>query len=249
MRPLKLITKTGLFIILMSFILSGVSMAQEKQSETRVLRSSPCKKGYMNEDKCFLCHTVPNNKLKEANPDETRNYPVSNMVIRGDIGYYTLEEVNAVAVWRFFDYLENHNVKKAVFEIMSPGGSLFVAWTIVSYMRNFPGTVETRVRSYAASAGCLIFVGGDIGKRYISKTAMLMWHELWTFEFLSIKTPSSTEDEAKTLRKFQDNTNQWLADRTNLSKAEIDEKVKRKEFWINGKEALEYGFADGIIQK
>lgn len=207
----------------------------------------PCDKGFKDESKCLSCHTSPSMKLKEASPDEGREYPY-NTKVRNGIGYYSLGKISSVQVWTFFDYLRHHNIKKAVIEINSPGGSLFDAWTIFSYMDKFDGTVETRVRSYAASAGCLIFVGGDIGKRFIEPTAMLMWHELLTFKFLSIETPSSTEDQAKILRKMQDTGNKWLAARTKLTKDKIDEKVKRKEFWITGKEALEeYGFADGFI--
>jgi len=34
---------------------------------------------------------------------------------------------------------------------------------------------------------------------------------------------------------------------SNLTKEEIDAKVKALEFWITGREAVEYGFADGFI--
>jgi len=208
---------------------------------------SPCAKGYKDESRCMFCHTTPSNKLIEADQDEEYNYPNVNTVIRDGVGYYALGGISPREVREFFDYLKYHNIDKAVIEIMSPGGSLFDAWTIVSYMDKFKGTVETRVRSLAASAGCLIFVGGDKGKRFVDATAILMWHELYSFKMFSVDTPTSTEDEAKILRKLQDNTNNWLASRTKLSKDDIDEKVKRKEFWIDGKEAIEIGFADGYI--
>ena len=241
------------------FVMGSMAFAEYeypiKETVTKVYKESgdkdksPCVKGYKDENKCSSCHTTPNNKLKEASQDEEYDYPNFNIKIRDGIGYYSLKDIESKEVWTFFDYLKHHKINEAVIEIMSPGGSLFDAWTIVSYMNKFEGTVETRVRSWAASAGCLIFVGGDIGKRFVDETAMLMWHELWTFKFLAIDTPSSTEDEAKVLRKLQDNTNEWLAARTKLSKDAIDEKVSRKEFWINGKEAVEYGFADGLIGK
>ena len=245
-------------VALILFFLGSTVFAENgrqpiKETTTKVYEEggeeskSPCAKGYKDESRCLFCHTMPNNKLMEADQDEEYEYPNSNIIIRDGVGYYSLKDIISNQVWEFFDYLRHHKINKAVIEIMSPGGALFDAWTIVSYMDKFNGTVETRVRSFAASAGCLIFVGGDIGKRFVDATATLMWHELYTFKFLSIDTPSSTEDQAIILRKLQDTTNGWLADRTKLTKEEIDEKVKRKEFWIDGREAVEYGFADALI--
>jgi ATP-dependent protease ClpP protease subunit len=218
-----------------------------KSYESEVVETHPCVKGYRDEARCQSCHAIPTNDLIEPDPDAAREYPNFNMKVRDGVGYYELNDIRPGEVWGFFDYLQNHGIDIAVIEIMSPGGSLFDAWTIVSYMNAFPGKVVTRARSFAASAGCLIFVGGDRGYRYIEPTAMLMWHELYTFKFLSIETPTSTEDEALVLRKFQNSTNTWLSQRTKITKEQIDEKVKRKEFWLDGKEAVEFGFADAFI--
>lgn len=203
-------------------------------------------KGELSE--CLLCHTTPSFKVKEPRPDEGRQYPTSvDMKVKGDTGYYFLTNISPWEIELFLEYLELHNIKKAVINIHSPGGSLFDAWRVVSMFAEFTGTVETRVRGFAASAGCMVFLAGDKGHRKVSRTAMLMWHELLTFKFLAVASPSSTEDEAKILRKIQDTTNDWLAERTGMTKEEIDKKVRYKEFWMNGKEAVELGFADGFI--
>jgi len=208
--------------------------------------STLCPKTKMKES-CFACHSTPHFTIKEGNADEGRTYPILNMKVRGDTGYYLLEDINPDQVEKFLEYLNLHNISKAVINIHSPGGSLFDAWRIISMFNEFEGTVETRVRGFAASAGCMVFLAGDKGLRKISKTAMLMWHELWTFKMFAVDSPSSTEDEAKILRQIQDTANDWLAERTGMTKKEIDEKVKRKEFWMNGREAVEFGFADGFI--
>jgi len=47
---------------------------------------------------------------------------------------------------------------------------------------------------------------------------------------------------------LQDVRNTYLATRGKLSKAEIDARVAKKEWWMSGKEAVELGFADGFIK-
>ena len=42
--------------------------------------------------------------------------------------------------------------------------------------------------------------------------------------------------------------NDYLATRGKLTKQEIDAKIARKEFWMSGKEAVEFGFADEFIK-
>ena len=50
------------------------------------------------------------------------------------------------------------------------------------------------------------------------------------------------------LRHLQDIRNDYLATRGKLTKQEIDAKIARKEFWMSGKEAVEFGFADEFIK-
>ena len=47
---------------------------------------------------------------------------------------------------------------------------------------------------------------------------------------------------------LQDIRNDYLATRGKLTKQEIDAKIARKEFWMSGKEAVEFGFADEFIK-
>jgi len=225
-------------------VLAIVPQAFTAEQETEEKVQSICPKTLM-KDSCMSCHTYPNFKVKEGNLDETRDYPIFNMKVRNGVGYYFLEKVDADEVWKFFDYLKGHEIDRAVIEIMSPGGSLFEAGAIVSYMVGYPGYVETRTRGFAASAGCLIFLAGD--NRFIDPMAFLMWHELWTFKFLSVETPSDKEEEARILRYIQDTINTWMAGRTALEKEKIDEKIRKKEFWANGKDAIGLGLAEGYI--
>ena len=63
-----------------------------------------------------------------------------------------------------------------------------------------------------------------------------------------IETPSDKEEAARVLRHLQNIRNDYLATRGKLTKQEIDAKIARKEFWMSGKEAVEFGFADEFIK-
>lgn len=203
---------------------------------------------------CLKCHVEGNFAVKETKRNADRKMPYGMDVLsdgNGEYGYMLLMDIKADPVKEFLDYLEHHKIKRAVIEIYSPGGSLFGAWRIIGLM-NMAKTggmiIETRCNGFAASAGFLIFISGSMGHRTINPYCAMMWHELISFKMLSIDTPSSSEDEAKILRQLQNTGNAYIATRSNLSKEELDEKVKRKEFWMNGKEAFDFGFADKLLK-
>lgn len=109
------------------------------------------------------------------------------------------------------------------------------------------GVIETRVNGFAASAGFLIFVARSKGHRLVGKQSDLMWHELISFKMFDVSSPSDKEEEGRVLRHLQNIRNDWLATRGKLSKKEIDDLVHKREFWMSGKQAVDYGFADKFI--
>lgn len=203
---------------------------------------------------CLRCHVVGNFAVKDTAVDATRNYPTYDMKIledaAGEYGYFLLTAIEPDNVMKFLDYLREHKIKRAVVEIFSPGGSLFGAWRIVGLftMAKSQGIViETRVHGFAASAGFLIFIAGSMEHRSISPQSEIMWHELMAGSYFKIETPTSSEEEAKILRHLQDTANEYIASRCNLTKEDLDQRVKNKEFWLNGKQAYEEGFADKLL--
>ena len=207
---------------------------------------------------CLTCHIagkMPGAKtrfpVKEAAPDVWRVYPTPSMQIIEDEGYFFLTDIDSEAIKKFFNYLAQHQIKKAVIEMHSPGGALFDAQRIIGLMRYWQSQgirIETRLFGAAFSAGFYIFTAGDV--RLVDEYADLMWHEIQTFSGFGfqIETPSDKEEAARVLRHLQDIRNDYLATRGKLTKQEIDAKIARKEFWMSGKEAVEFGFADEFIK-
>jgi len=242
-------------IIVMVFCLTSTGMAAEKEKPKEKPKAQ-CPKTTMQES-CLDCHIKGNFKVKETAPDAHLSYPSKNMQIIGwDSGRlkgsFLLGDIDADGIKNFFDYLEEKKIKDAIFEVHSPGGALFDAQRIVSMFEEWRmkgGTIETRCLGISASAAFFIFVSGDKGKRFVSPYSDLMWHEIRTVEGWAprLAMPSSKEDEAKVFRHLQDIRNEYLATRGKLSKEELDRMIRYKDWWMSGKQAFEYGFADGFI--
>uniref|UniRef100_A0A6M3L2I4 Putative protease n=2 Tax=viral metagenome TaxID=1070528 RepID=A0A6M3L2I4_9ZZZZ len=242
-----------LLAIIVSLFLSFPAFADEDKEKDKNFCPKTLISGM---DQCLKCHISPSFKLRESLPDDFRVYPNDKVKIIEDIGkekgYFLLEEIKSDLIKSYLDYLTKVKVDHAIIEIHSPGGSLFDAWRIVGLMQVWEGakqgrTIETRCYGIAASAGFLVLVSGTKGHRFVVETAELMWHELISFSMFKLETPSDSEEGARVLRHLQDTGNQWVASRGNLTKEELDSKIRKKEFWMRGSEALEFGFVDLIL--
>jgi len=212
-------------------------------------------------DKCMLCHVVSGGKfvLKQTEPDAHIPYPATGKILNYGTpdaqGYFfltgSINSSDSGSIKELFDILDKHNIKHCIIEIYSGGGELFAGWRFKGVMDIWMAKgniIETRLLGVAASAAATVFVAGSNGYRFMNPQAELMFHELWQFKFLDIATPSDKEDEAKALRHLMDTMTSFLASRSKMTKEEIDTKVHKKEFWVNGIEAVEFGFADGFIK-
>jgi len=244
-----------LLILISLFFAINVS-ASEVEKDTPPLGKCPKTQIIGKADDCMKCHTQPSFRLKESSIDEGYNFPPYTKIITENgkkIGYYFLSDIAdhyfSDAMYYIFG---KHDLEKVIVEISSPGGSLFNAWRIVGLMQYWMTKnkiIETRCHGFAMSAGFLIFSSGSKGYRLVSQTAEFMWHELLTFAMFKIDTPSSTEEQSRILRHLQDTGNQWLSSVSKLKKDDIDDLIRKKEYWLRGSEMVDKGFADGFLGK
>lgn len=243
----------------------SIALAKDKNDEAEATREvivketiikeseSICPRTKMKEN-CLICHTE-DWRLKEVPWDAHFRYPYGGFKFYKDssenlYGFYLMTAIYADALQNIFDYLDTHKVKKLVLEIQCTGGNVGEMWRTVGLMREWEikgGIIETKLNGIAFSAAFLTFASGSKGHRFVNPTAELMWHEAQILEWWEIATPAGTEERAKIYRHLQDTCNEYLASLCNLTKKELDLKVRQKEFWINGKQAVEYGFADSFI--
>ncbi|GAG19169.1 unnamed protein product, partial [marine sediment metagenome] len=137
-----------------------------------------------------------------------------------------------------------------VLDIQCWGGGAMEMWRIVGHMKQWQAEgniIQTEVNGAAISAAFIIFASGTKGHRFVNASAELMWHEAQMLEWPEITTPTDTEKKAAIYRHFQDNCHIYLATVCDLTKQEIDKKVRALEWWMNGRDAVKYGFADGYV--
>ena len=257
----------AVFLMAVLLAISGVAFA-EQQGEAVVEKEEaktpevwcPATR-YTDNAKCSECHVMlmedgkPKFGLKEiplsANHSD-KPYGMDVVREHGElVAYMIVGAINAVQFRDVSQYLYTHpEFTKLVVEIHSGGGSVMDAWRIVGIieeMRSHGIAVETRCYGMALSAGGIIFIAGDIGKRFVSPHAEIMIHKVYTFSMFEVSDADSAEDKAELLRHLQKNINQLFEERTNLTAEVINERSAYKMWWIVGKEAIEHGVADGLI--
>lgn len=129
--------------------------------------------------------------------------------------------------------------------ISSPGGSIDAAYHLIDYMEAAPVTFITVASETCASAAAQIFASAPRGCRLIMKHARIMIHKplVRPDDYLnstSVKSISEMLDETE--RLLYDDLARWTGQ--DVSKIEED---CGKETWLKGKDAVEYGIADGIF--
>ncbi len=208
---------------------------------------------------CKSCHTLIENDgkviwgLKEITPFSAFSPPNGAVfkIIDGEtVGWYDFDYVEDLQVRNVIEYFYRHKIKRIIFNVDSYGGSAFDGYSISNLFDQYEGkiVIETRLQSQAMSAGFLVLVAGHRGHRYVSPMATLMWHEIAYWAFLKKITPSSSEQEAAVMRMLQDVANEFLASRSNMTKEKIDSEIANKDWFFNGKQAVEMGFADELIE-
>ena len=127
----------------------------------------------------------------------------------------------------------------------SYGGDLFAAFSIVDCMEMLTCDIKTICIGKAMSAGQFIFSTGAKGKRYMSKHARLMLHNPIAGYEGSVP---DIEVEIEELQKCRDLFVNHIAEKSGHSPEEIKELIQRNKY-LDAQEAIELGFADGVIER
>lgn len=125
--------------------------------------------------------------------------------------------------------------------INSPGGDMFEGIAIYNRLLEHSQEVTIKVLGLAASAASVIAMAG--AKREIAKTAFLMIHNCWTY-FAGNR--HAIRELADTMEEF-DRAMIGLYAETSGQDEKTVEKMLDAETYMNGANALEKGFATGLI--
>lgn len=126
----------------------------------------------------------------------------------------------------------------------SPGGSVvdgFALFDFIQFLRGEGHHITTSALGMAASMAGVLLQAGD--ERIMGRQSWLMIHEASFGAFGKI---GEVEDTVEWVKMVQERILDIFAERSNLSKAQIRTKWRRKDWWISSDEALKQGFIDAV---
>lgn len=139
--------------------------------------------------------------------------------------------------------LRNIGAKDVTVNVNSPGGDFFEGVAIYNLLREHKAKVTVRVMGLAASAASVIAMAGD--EILMGDGAFLMIHNAWA---VAIGNRHDMADAAQRLAPFDAAMAGVYASRSGISEAEAAA-LMDKETWIGATQAVEDGFATGLIDR
>lgn len=156
------------------------------------------------------------------------------------IGYDYWDD-SGVTAKRISAALRSLDGADVVVNINSPGGDVFEGLAIYNLLREYKGHVTVRVLGVAASAASFIAMAAD--EIQIARAGFFMIHNAWTVLWGNRNDLRETAD-------FLEQIDDTIADiyhvRSGLSMDELKADMD-KERWINGRDAIDSGFADAFL--
>lgn len=186
---------------------------------------------------------IPN--VIEKNFEGERIYDVYSRLLKDRIimlsGEINDEMANIIVGELLF--LDSQNHDDISIYINSPGGSVTAGMAIYDTMNFIKSDVSTICVGMSASMAAFLLSSGTKGKRYALPNSEVMIHQP-----LGGASGQATEIKivAQQILKIKDKINKLLAKNTGQSIKKIEKNTER-DYYLNAKEALEYGIIDKII--
>jgi ATP-dependent Clp protease, protease subunit len=133
------------------------------------------------------------------------------------------------------------------FYINSPGGVVTSGMVIYDTMRMLKSPVVTICMGLAASMGSILLSGGVKGKRLIYPHGEVMIHQPSLGGHIQ-GVSADLEIQARQTKRVKDLGAKILADNCGKTMQQILKDFDR-DYWMDAKEAIEYGIVDQIVEK
>jgi ATP-dependent Clp protease protease subunit len=130
--------------------------------------------------------------------------------------------------------------------INSPGGSVTAGMVLYDTMQMISSPVSTVCMGLAASMGSILLSGGKKGRRFIYPNGEVMIHQPSIGGFQG--RAADIEITAKQIIKTREMGARLLADNCGQTYEKVLRDIDR-DYWMDPKEAMEYGIVDGILTK
>lgn len=133
------------------------------------------------------------------------------------------------------------------FFINSPGGVVTSGMVIYDTMKMIKSPISTICMGLAASMGSILLSGGDKGRRFIYPHGEVMIHQPSLGGYMQ-GVSADLEIQARQTKKVKEMGAKILAENCGKTVAQIMKDFDR-DYWMDAKEAIDYGIVDGIMEK
>jgi len=143
-------------------------------------------------------------------------------------------------------FLESEDAKKDIMlYVNSPGGSVTATLAMIDTINHIKNDVSTICVGLAASGGAWLLSSGTKGKRFALPNAEIMIHQP-IISGISGQA-SDIEINAKQILRLRETLNKMMAKNTGKPMSQIEKDVDR-DFFMNAKEAKDYGIIDKVLE-
>ena len=125
--------------------------------------------------------------------------------------------------------------------IHSPGGCVFAAASIYTMLKEYPGKVTVKIDAMAASAASVIAMAGD--EVLMSPVAFIIVHNP---ETIAIGDADVMARAKAQLDEVKESIISAYEAKTGMRRTQLGH-MMNGETWMNARQAVEWGFADGIL--
>lgn len=183
----------------------------------------------------------------EKELDGERSYDIFSRLLKERIIFISgeINDTLANSVIASLLYLDSISHDDISIYINSPGGSVSSGLAIYDTMQFISSDVSTICVGMAASMGAFLLSSGTIGKRFTLPNSDIMIHQPLGGAKGQASDIKITSDHIVLLRK---RLNKILAKNTKQTLRKIEKDTER-DYYLDAKEALEYGLVDQIIEK
>jgi len=136
--------------------------------------------------------------------------------------------------------------KEITFYLNSPGGSITAGMAVYDTMQLITSDIKVVVVGLAASMGSIFLCGGAKGKRLLYPHSRVLIHQpliMGTMRGAAV----DIHIQAQEMEKLREEMNRILA-RSSGQPIEKIQKDTDRDFYLNAREAIEYGLADAIVE-
>lgn len=183
----------------------------------------------------------------EKELDGERSYDIFSRLLKERIIFISgeINDTLANSVIASLLYLDSISHDDISIYINSPGGSVSSGLAIYDTMQFISSDISTICVGMAASMGAFLLSSGTIGKRFALPNSDIMIHQPLGGAEGQASDIKITSDHIVLLRK---RLNKILAKNTKQTLRKIEKDTER-DYYLDAKEAMEYGLVDKIIQK